>query len=151
MPHDWLAASWFKVVGSGDEKHLRAGTSVERVRSFRGVMSYCGKKYLGKEVRLPRGWGNVGRFWGVVGRKNLPKSRELEFNVSKTTAARFRRLIRRKLASQGKRWTGRNVSYFTQSHLQWARAMDWAERGHVGGVDFTCGDDPEDCCMNTPF
>ena len=151
MPHEWLAQSWYEIVGSNDPRHLKAGTSVERVRSYKGVMSYCGKKYLGKEVRMPKGWENVGRFWGVMGRKHLPRSRVLEFTVSKGAAARFARLIRRKLASQGIRWSGRNVSFFTQSHYQWARAMDWCEGGAVHGIDFTRGLEPEEACALQPF
>jgi hypothetical protein len=44
----WLSAAWFEVVGSGDAKHLLAGTQVARVRSWRGVLFYVGK-YLAKK------------------------------------------------------------------------------------------------------
>jgi hypothetical protein len=75
MPKEWLAETWYKVAGTNDPKHLQAGTRVERARSFRGVMCYAGKKYMGKEVTLPAGWEHVGRFWGACGgrkRKKFP-------------------------------------------------------------------------------
>jgi hypothetical protein len=66
----WCARAWYEVVGSGDERHLMAGTEVKRVRSWRGVMSYA-SKYLAKKTteNLP---GMVGRFWGVHHRERLP-------------------------------------------------------------------------------
>lgn len=75
VPHiskHWLAESWFEVVGSGDDKHLRAGTRVESIRTWRGCMSYA-SKYTAKVIEeLPEGWEQVGRMWGIIGRKNLP-------------------------------------------------------------------------------
>jgi len=63
----WLAVAWWEVVGTGDEKHLRAGTSVEVVRSWKQVVSYTAK-YVAKvddrdytETPL-----EVGRWWGIV-------------------------------------------------------------------------------------
>ena len=138
LPKDWLARSLFEVVGSGEADHLAAGTSVERARSFRGVMCYAGKKYLGKEVELPPGWETVGRFWGALGRNDLPRSRVREFFTSAHAAHRLRRLVRRNFASKGKIWKSRNgVTLYTQAHLQWARALDWAETGDCQPIDFS--------------
>jgi hypothetical protein len=64
---DWLSRAWYEVVGSGDEKHLRAGTRVEVIRSFKQLMSYT-SKYLGKVETAPEGV-EVGRVWGIVGRQ----------------------------------------------------------------------------------
>ena len=33
----WLERIWFEVVGSGDEKHLLAGTSADLIKSHFGV------------------------------------------------------------------------------------------------------------------
>jgi hypothetical protein len=66
---EWVSQAWYEVVGSGDEKHLRAGTRVEDVRSLNGVSAYL-KKYLGKEV--PPEWENAGRWWGIFQRENMP-------------------------------------------------------------------------------
>lgn len=138
MSKEWLAQTWFEVVGSGDPKHLAAGTSVNRARSFRKVMCYAGKKYLGKDVTLPPGWDYVGRFWGACGRKNFPRSRVMDFTMSIAGLHRFRRLVRRYMGSKGKVWRSRNgVNLFTHEHLQWARAVDWAETGSCQPIDFS--------------
>jgi hypothetical protein len=67
----WLSRSWYEVVGSGDPKHLVAGTNVQQVRSHRGVKSYAAK-YTAKQQKLPESWQDgVGRWWGVYGRARL--------------------------------------------------------------------------------
>lgn len=65
---EWVSRVWYEVVGSGDERHLRAGTRVERARSWKGVVAYVAK-YMGKEVE---GEGE-GRWWGVVNRAALER------------------------------------------------------------------------------
>jgi len=67
----WLSQSWYEVVGSRDERHLRAGTQVQPVRSHRGVLSYAAK-YTAKREQLPDDWqGGVGRWWGMYGREHI--------------------------------------------------------------------------------
>jgi hypothetical protein len=68
----WLSQAWYDVVSSDDTKHLKAGTRVESVRSWKGVFSYCAK-YLGKVASKTEGdeevdIGEVGRTWGIVNR-----------------------------------------------------------------------------------
>ena len=63
----WVPSAWYKSVRSGDIKHLRAGTRVERVRSWRGVMAYA-SKYMGKIEALPDSWASLGDF-GALGEK----------------------------------------------------------------------------------
>ena len=58
-------------------------------------MQYCSKRYMGKECALPDGWEKVGRFWGVVGRKNLPRSQVMEVKISREAFAKVRRTARR--------------------------------------------------------
>lgn len=60
-----VAASWYRIVGSGDEKHLAAGTRVERLRSAEGGARYA-VKYACKmrQKAVPKAYQNVGRFWG---------------------------------------------------------------------------------------
>jgi len=60
-----VSASWYRFVGSGDEKHLRAGTRVERLRQVDGGRRYA-IKYAHKmyQKRVPPDYWNVGRFWG---------------------------------------------------------------------------------------
>jgi hypothetical protein len=66
---DWLAQAWFEIVGSEDERHLKAGTRIESVRSGKhGIAAYA-SKYAAKQSQkiIPEGFGWVGRFWGVSG------------------------------------------------------------------------------------
>lgn len=66
IPHQWVARAWYEVVGSGLEKHLQAGTQVERVHTYRKACSYL-EKYMGKvSDDLPEGV-TIGRLWGVSG------------------------------------------------------------------------------------
>jgi len=70
---DELAQLWYGIVASGDEKHLKAGTSVEKLRLGRkGMISYA-KKYALKSCQkvVPDHYQNVGRFWGVSGVKTV--------------------------------------------------------------------------------
>ena len=60
---------WFRVVSTGDLKHLKAGTRVEQVRSENGVRSYV-SKYICKTFERRRVY--AGRWWGWIGKKNLP-------------------------------------------------------------------------------
>jgi len=66
---EWVAKRWYEIVGSEDERHLRAGTRTEFLRTGRaGTISYAAK-YAAKQEqkRVPEFFDNVGRFWGVHG------------------------------------------------------------------------------------
>ena len=66
---EFVAARWYKIVGSGLPKALKAGTSCELVRSQAGVASYiAGYLKKGHQKQVPENFHNVGRFWG--GSKN---------------------------------------------------------------------------------
>lgn len=76
----WTVDNWYDIAGDGDENHWRfhmgllkdSKPCVTKVRSFRGVWSYAAK-YLGKTFEVAE-WGGkwTGRYWGVVGRENIP-------------------------------------------------------------------------------
>lgn len=72
---EWVALAWYEVVGSGDPKHLSAGTSVEWWRSSSGTLgTYVAKeaaKWVQKQV--PEDFENVGRFWGQFGGVQVPR------------------------------------------------------------------------------
>jgi hypothetical protein len=56
---------WYKVVGSGDPKHLAAGTRVEMIRKPDGAARYCLKyAYKCEQKAVPPAYRSVGRFWG---------------------------------------------------------------------------------------
>jgi len=66
---DWLADRWYRVVGSGDPKHLLAGVSWEAVEKTEGAIRYMathGAKRSQKKV--PSDYQNVGRPWGRIGK-----------------------------------------------------------------------------------
>ncbi len=127
LPAQRVAHRWFDIVGSGDSDHRMAGTETRRVSSINGVMRYASKNYMGKECH---GFGsNVGRFWGVIGRKYLPISPTAELELSEVAHARLRRVIRKWWKSKQYLKPPPNVgglSIFSKSHLLWLRAIGWS-------------------------
>jgi hypothetical protein len=66
VPKKWVSSTWYRIVGSGDERHLSAGTRVEWLRYSHAAASYATKYALKNEQKIvPDGYLNVGRFWGV--------------------------------------------------------------------------------------
>jgi hypothetical protein len=60
-----VSAAWYRIVGSGDPKHLAAGTRVERVRKPDGAARYAVKyAFKMRQKAVPPGYRNCGRFWG---------------------------------------------------------------------------------------
>lgn len=61
----WVSGVWYRIVGSGDIRHSRAGTRVEGVRRKDGAKRYM-VKYMSKmeQKHVPPEFRNVGRFWG---------------------------------------------------------------------------------------
>ena len=65
----WAKRVWYRIVASGDERHLEQGAWVDVIKSPRGVQSYI-SKYVAKVVGdVER---NVGRWWGVWSWASLP-------------------------------------------------------------------------------
>ncbi len=64
---EWLSKTWYEIVGSGDMRHLHAGTSVKAVYSQVEGVGYLLKEYGAKKRQkvVPVGFENVGRFWGA--------------------------------------------------------------------------------------
>jgi hypothetical protein len=70
----YIAETWFRIVGSHDIRHLRAGTQADFMRSFKGALAYC-SKYLAKteQSEIPTVMDDLpGRFWGIYLRDNMP-------------------------------------------------------------------------------
>jgi len=94
---DWLSTAWYHVVGSGNLDHFLAGCSVERVRTWGGVMWYAAK-YMSKAdsesfmVELA-----VGRSWGIFNRSVIPWARLVDIDLSDDVGNRIRRIARRYL------------------------------------------------------
>ena len=73
LHHSWYAQNWFEVVGSGDEKHLRAGTRVEHIRTRNGLVWYV-SKYVAKTAQD----ATTGRVWGLLGRRYIKYHDKIE-------------------------------------------------------------------------
>lgn len=128
IPADWLAESWYQVVGSGDSRHLAAGTQVARVHTWRGASYYCAK-YLAKTCEgadLP-----TGRMWGIRGEVPIDL---LEVPLTWEQFHRMRRVFRGWYERQtGRRawWTSQRGSGIT-AYLpdgEVARVLAWAVQG----------------------
>ena len=97
----FVPGAWFEVVGTGDEKHLKAGTQVSRIHSRKGIMRYASKTLanlpgeLGKDVQTQA--QNVGRWWGVVVRDNFQRfvAELKELVLSDVESVRLLRAFRR--------------------------------------------------------
>jgi hypothetical protein len=60
-----VIASWYKIVGSNDPKHLERGAVIEPIRS-KGAIGHYMTSYLEKpkQKTVPLEYQKVGRFWG---------------------------------------------------------------------------------------
>ena len=95
----WVAGAWWEVVASGNGDHLRAGTRVERVRSWGGVMRYVGK-YIAKVDEYPGDW--QGKAWGIIGRKKLPWAVEVIISLTSGEGVKLVRLGRKMIKANGR-------------------------------------------------
>jgi hypothetical protein len=95
----WVARAWYEIVGSGDERHLRAGTAVDaKWRTWdnpAAIGFYFAKHgtWASKEYQheVPEEWATTGRWWGAW---NLPKIAEtVSIDPAQLVAAR--RFLRR--------------------------------------------------------
>ena len=138
--HSILARWWYEIVGSGDERHLQAGISIEAVRSREGVMHYASKLYMGKEIA---GFEGVGKFWGVFNRAKLPLSKAVKAEIAAGELVYFQRIARRYIKAKqkesflAKQRQGRRVRWhpyrcnrpsriFCNDPVQWVRLLEWA-------------------------
>jgi hypothetical protein len=67
-----LSAAWYRIVGSGDEKHLRAGICWKAIEHTEGALRYA-SKHAAKPHQKQVPWQdqNVGRFWGRIGKVTI--------------------------------------------------------------------------------
>lgn len=89
----WAAETWYRIVNSGDTKHLRAGISASWVRSHHGIISYA-SKYMGKLIDGEE-WEPGGRCWGFFNRKDIPWADLLIADVPIAFAQKLKRWLRR--------------------------------------------------------
>jgi len=123
-----LSKDWFEIVGSGDEKHLRAGTRVEEIRStVAGYVASYAKKLTQKKV--PEGFKHVGRFWGIstIAKK---KSEEKNFIVCapKAVLDKIMAPIKRLIEWKGKKYHGEKREWQVGSCYLWGISADRIEK-----------------------
>jgi hypothetical protein len=108
---DWLASSWYQVVGTGNVKHLEAGTNFTEARSWRGVAAYI-SRYM---CRVDESSKQItGRNWGVFNRRCIPWAKMVEVELDVDMAYAIRRVMRRFLERcRGRRFTIRNACGMT--------------------------------------
>jgi hypothetical protein len=130
---EWLSRSWFEVVGSGDERHRRAGTQVQAVRSWNGVKHYTAK-YIAKVGELPAEWGaGVGRWWGWFNRQAMP-STPVDVPLGPKQRFAARRVVWALMKKRGlmpRKWNGRlgvarGVAWSFNNPRDSERLVDWA-------------------------
>ena len=92
---NWVSRNWYDVVGSNQIRHFQAGTRVEKIKGVHGAYAYAAKRYVAKKEDLPEMEFKPGRFWGVIGRKNLPFGKREVREVSAKEAVQIRRTMRR--------------------------------------------------------
>ena len=126
---DWVSDTWYKVCGTNNPKHRAAGTRIEAIRSYRGVLSYSSKNYMGKTGEAPP--GNWGRVWGIFNKACIPWAGSQTVEAPGRVGVWFSRIQRRFMrAKYGKRNGGRGrVLWVNCEHTaQWLRVLEWAER-----------------------
>jgi hypothetical protein len=116
-----IPRAWYEIVGSEDQKHLAAGTRVEAIRSWKGVMSYT-SKYISKADNdiVPDG---AGRFWGVFGDKFIPWSETDEISCTDKQVIQLFRYLRRYL-NQKKAWLRPSMTVFIQNPTRWKLLLE---------------------------
>jgi len=92
---------WYRTCKTGDIKHLSAGTQVDFINDSIGKMRAYVCKYVGKAVtgHIYEKWQRPGRFWGILGRKNLPPPTYTIIDLNKKEFLNVKRLVRRWLKS----------------------------------------------------
>jgi len=99
----WLSYTWYRIVNSKDEKHLKAGTNIKFLDNKKEIRIYV-SKYVNKEDSLKDNKGNdipVGRWWGKFGR--LPNQWKLYYELDYPEFVMIRRIAKRWVKALGKK------------------------------------------------
>lgn len=133
----WLSLTWYECVGSGDVKHLAAGTQVQQASGTRQVKAYASKLYAAKDTDD----GVIeeqGRAWGILAEQFLPWAEAVMRLLAPGEAARALRVLRRYFKAAVRRRGRRRGK--VRSVLRWCFvdcSERWAsllEAGALGGV-----------------
>jgi hypothetical protein len=109
-----LSAAWYRIVKSGDEKHLRAGTRIAGIRKPYALAVYAAK-YAAKMAQktVPEGYSDVGRFWGLFG--GLKVKDEVIASGKLCEVASVIRLIRRAYVAARRSYAQERLERWTKS------------------------------------
>lgn len=91
-----ISESWYKIVKSGDEKHLKAGTQCEKLRKgIKAARSYI-MKYISKSEQktVPKNYEKIGRFWGRSEEKLENQKIEIDSKIVELIKANYELKIR---------------------------------------------------------
>jgi hypothetical protein len=101
VPMKDVAEAWYAIVGSGDIRHLWAGTRTEALRNPHAAGAYAAK-YASKTVQkeVPEGFSDVGRFWGIWGQARICEETVLPWRE----AVPLVRAVRRAYKNRRKSW-----------------------------------------------
>lgn len=110
----WVAARWYQIVASGDQRHFYAGTQVNKITSRHHACAYaakyaakiegCGNRFAtidGEIVEL------VGKHWGVFNRAAADTSEFAEYDLDWSDVVGLRRVVSRWLKSKGNHYANR--------------------------------------------
>jgi hypothetical protein len=101
IPHEAVAEAWYRIVASGDIRHLWAGTRVEPLRNPSAAGTYAAK-YASKtrQKDVPEEFSAVGRFWGVWGKPDIARVEVLRGSAAVSAV----RTVRRSYKNRRKAW-----------------------------------------------
>jgi len=123
----WVSEAWWEIVGTGDDVHRQAGTSVNSwcgspVRYVRKYMAKGSKEY---QHEVPEWFESVGRWWGLWGVR--PQWRQVDISVE--SFYRIRRILRGLLRARAR-------DVYVRARAKGRRVRMWRPcvRGWFSGV-----------------
>jgi hypothetical protein len=129
IDREWVARSWYEIVGSGDPDHLKAGTRIEAPKGMDPAAKYA-SKYVSKPQESTKDyWQWPGRWWGVIGRSNLG----IEIETYSADKEAFSAVHRTITAYKQEHWEKRPAEYRARVPYPdmplgvggWWRLEDW--------------------------
>lgn len=106
VPREWIAATWTRIVDPGNAAHERAGTKIERCRSWDESGRYVAK-YIGKADDSPAS-ESIGKVWGRLSEAYIP-STVREYTLSFRQWSKIKRYLVAILAAKGREITDRGL------------------------------------------
>jgi hypothetical protein len=91
----WQDQTWFRIVGTGLEKHLLYACSAKRAETVEGARVYAAKRYISKDSgQFP---GYTGRHWGRINAAAIPYAPKSETVLTEWQGVKVGRLLGKKV------------------------------------------------------